>query len=1233
MKEDREDGSAQKGRTHSCFVAGGKAEACAVCTTKLSSSAEPKLLPCLHMMCKACTVNTSEDKHTKECPMCGQPFSLSEVTDCFIFEDFAPKCGGCDESALSGWCKECEEALCSDCVSAHQRVKVTRNHAVIPQEPQSGLSTSLRCTSHKQERLKFFCVTCDQLTCRDCQLIDHRNHRFLLLEEAVVSQKDQLMKLLDSIREQKNSVRAMMQDLDRRLNDIKELKALSEEQLHNAVRSLYVSLVLRCRQLSKELEGLCDEEEKSLKVMKTSLAKLEDKQEHITAFIHKILSTEGQCILRHKMQIEKWAQRVLSQKKLLPDTVIQLSLSLREDICNIIKNFASFKVTRVPLTAKRKYNNGNKPKNTPKEADKCPSGSNSESSATLSVSHTTSIQATAHSMSQDASDLPQCGQSESVSSKPAQPTQGLTDTMSHASSSSISNNVAPLQTTQSNMAQYVIAQVGQHLPQPVSPQPSQSKQIFRSLSHPIQSTSLTQSSSPLLGQTVLNIIPSNLPQHGIVMPQVVLPQSQSGVVLAATAPPGLASCPSVAHPSVSVHTTSFQSSHSNNLTNILSQSFTSNQSVPSLLTLGPFAQSSQAMSNSHPSTLNSSFNHTQQSFLQSQAVSGQSFPSQIAPSNKSLPYSQAVSNTQSVNLQSSQSASTQSNHLQFTLLKVPNTTSLNSGTAWKFYRYTPVLTINKGTTLTCVPQPKKHIWMTDRKSSHPTAGNVSCPQAPRLTVLPVSSNKELDPPVSSTPLLPAAPIPSAHSNTGQIVCATQTIQMPTCELPVKAPADSVCEGDMSVCSRASPVAEEADSNLPTSTVPEKDTKDEELPAVLQPQDSLSTASIKGCPPKQSFLTRSESPLTSISALSSTGSPSTKHWLTGLPSSFREILSSEIKVPAEDACSRSASEHASVPNAKQDDDEKTDDSDSELVEGMDESEEEPILRQNSNKTLLVSLIRLPISGSSQSQFRIVPSSEKSEIVLQEIEENQSVQRCLRITVPPAAMSPSQSCSSECSLQADVLDCAVCLSAGASLQCAECGRSFHTSCHVPPILFNPIAMWVCSLCQDVLDDTDPFSCDRLKEPYLSLSDQRRCEQLLLTLMCENHSYLLYKTIKQSAGCVEFNLIVGRLLGKRSPPYRSAAEMVSDLWALFDNLSTNSKKKDLVVQLQSSFQQRLKVSFGKSLHASLLRPLSSGDQTGAPETESDREKAKNTLKRMRAFLAANCTPVAKKAHTENT
>lgn len=34
------------------------------------------------------------------------------------------------------------------------------------------------CDVHKQEPLKLFCETCDLLTCRDCQLVKHKDHKY-----------------------------------------------------------------------------------------------------------------------------------------------------------------------------------------------------------------------------------------------------------------------------------------------------------------------------------------------------------------------------------------------------------------------------------------------------------------------------------------------------------------------------------------------------------------------------------------------------------------------------------------------------------------------------------------------------------------------------------------------------------------------------------------------------------------------------------------------------------------------------------------------------------------------------------------------------------------------------------------------------------------------------------------------------------------------------------------------
>lgn len=46
------------------------------------------------------------------------------------------------------------------------------------------------CDIHKQELLKLFCETCDVLTCRDCQLVKHKDHKYCLyLKYTIVSYK------------------------------------------------------------------------------------------------------------------------------------------------------------------------------------------------------------------------------------------------------------------------------------------------------------------------------------------------------------------------------------------------------------------------------------------------------------------------------------------------------------------------------------------------------------------------------------------------------------------------------------------------------------------------------------------------------------------------------------------------------------------------------------------------------------------------------------------------------------------------------------------------------------------------------------------------------------------------------------------------------------------------------------------------------------------------------------
>lgn len=73
-----------------------------------------------------------------------------------------------------------------------RRVKITKEHTIKPKDSASSLVTSqptpeasgLMCSQHPGEQLKLFCDTCDHMTCRDCQLLEHKDHQYYFIDEA-----------------------------------------------------------------------------------------------------------------------------------------------------------------------------------------------------------------------------------------------------------------------------------------------------------------------------------------------------------------------------------------------------------------------------------------------------------------------------------------------------------------------------------------------------------------------------------------------------------------------------------------------------------------------------------------------------------------------------------------------------------------------------------------------------------------------------------------------------------------------------------------------------------------------------------------------------------------------------------------------------------------------------------------------------------------------------------------
>jgi hypothetical protein len=87
-------------------------------------------------------------------------------------------------------------------------LRITKDHTITPKDevkkdedsPDTSTQKMMYCQTHKHEPLKLFCETCDKLTCRDCQLLEHKDHKYQFLREAITHQRENLQNAVVSLK-------------------------------------------------------------------------------------------------------------------------------------------------------------------------------------------------------------------------------------------------------------------------------------------------------------------------------------------------------------------------------------------------------------------------------------------------------------------------------------------------------------------------------------------------------------------------------------------------------------------------------------------------------------------------------------------------------------------------------------------------------------------------------------------------------------------------------------------------------------------------------------------------------------------------------------------------------------------------------------------------------------------------------------------------------------------------
>ncbi|KAG9279559.1 transcription intermediary factor 1-beta-like [Astyanax mexicanus] len=326
---------------------------CASCGLTLCSGTNPKLLPCLHSLCKGCYSFTDD---IKECPICQEKCELQDIISNLLFAALptnpkdADKCQRCEDPSVTGWCIECKHSFCTGCVVTHKRVKQTQKHYVHTITPECP--RPVFCPIHKKELIYSYCLTCDKLICKLCQPL-HPKHLLQFAREAVGKQRKQIQRMVHKAQQQRMTVQQNLKDLDGRLSDLEQLQAQVRMEVKETVVRLCNVMVKKAAKLNKEIKDVCGKEKEKLAERRSLLQKMKEKLDHVLNFTDKTLASQQHTVLLScKKQIHHQLQGMLDQVISPISTVLDLSFHTNENhVKKVLKIFGHVVAKEVPFVS------------------------------------------------------------------------------------------------------------------------------------------------------------------------------------------------------------------------------------------------------------------------------------------------------------------------------------------------------------------------------------------------------------------------------------------------------------------------------------------------------------------------------------------------------------------------------------------------------------------------------------------------------------------------------------------------------------------------------------------------------------------------------------------------------------------------------------------------------------------------------------------------------------------
>ena len=304
---------------------------CAVCHGFYQKA---KLLPCNHYYCSTCIEKMAARSRGGpfDCPECRKETSLpaggvAGLQPAFFVErikDLHGKmaraegkvealCEQCAGEKSVAFCRQCAEFICGDCSRSHTKMKVFSGHVVASLEDlkKGGVKNiplkevpARKCAEH-DKTLKLFCFDCERLICRDCTIIEHKEHKFEFVKKCAPEGRRRLRESLVPLQE----VRADMAGAEKRMVSEEAKVERQREEVCGAIQQSFEQLkaVLERRkaELVEKVSSLAQEKKNALVAQKTVLQVAQKEIQLLTELVERnVESTSDQDLMSIRRQLQ-----------------------------------------------------------------------------------------------------------------------------------------------------------------------------------------------------------------------------------------------------------------------------------------------------------------------------------------------------------------------------------------------------------------------------------------------------------------------------------------------------------------------------------------------------------------------------------------------------------------------------------------------------------------------------------------------------------------------------------------------------------------------------------------------------------------------------------------------------------------------------------------------------------------------------------------------------------------